>query len=192
MATSSPVGATPPHRKDTLRLPFRELNGRGNQTSNSGKVPQNTFAIIKKVKQSMSYSHRRFRVWKRRRVETRGSVMVRLISSLFLLLVFSAGSASAQTRVAQFKVNLDQIPVRVGLDQAFQKIEINKPATLTATLKDVHGATVPARKEHRVQLHYQGQVMDAVIPPGKTSATFQVIPKTAGIEKIEISVSDLA
>ena len=101
--------------------------------------------------------------------------MVRLISSLFLLLLFSAGSAFAQTRVAQFKVNLDQIPVRVGLDQAFQKIEINKPATLTATLKDVHGATVPARKEHRVQLHYQGQVMDAVIPPGKTSATFQVI-----------------
>ena len=107
-----------------------------------------------------------------------------------LVLVLSSNLISAQVSKGPF--DLRRIPVKVELDSNFQSRDMNKPFTVTVTLKNSRGETVPAVKAERVDIHYQEQRLQATIAPGQTSASFQITPHNVGVWKIEVSGQDVA
>lgn len=115
---------------------------------------------------------------------TKSATSLCLFSSLALGVIYGQGMKS--------RVDLRQIPVRVSLDKQFQTWKINKPCPIIVTLKDITGATVPAVRDEMIQLKYQDQILNGVIPAGQTSYTFQIIPRAAAVGKIEATAGDLA
>src|SRR5262249_38909604 len=114
--------------------------------------------------------------------------MIRFATSLCLFSWLSVGVIFGQG--IKSRIDLRQIPVRASVAWQFKQAEINKPVTVTVTLKDIHGATVPAVKDEKVQLKYQNQIFGAIIAAGQTSVTFQITPKATTVEKVEVTTAD--
>src|SRR5215510_4457735 len=112
--------------------------------------------------------------------------------SSFCQLVLLSFVAAAVGITPAYGADMTQIPARLALDNDFQRVELNKPVTFTVTLKNSKGVTVPAIKPERVQIQYQGQVMQVVIPQGQSSVNFQLTPHTVGIWKMEVSGQSVA
>lgn len=114
-----------------------------------------------------------------------------LKSCVWLAVTLSTTFSLAQKPQFHSKVDLQNIPVRLNLQDGFEKAELNKPAVVAVALVDAHGDPVSAMKNEKIQLHFEQKVMDGTIAAGSKSFTFQVTPTVAGVQKIDVTGSDL-
>jgi hypothetical protein len=115
---------------------------------------------------------------------------VKLLAYLALPLLL-APAILGQTKKLD-KIDLSKIPVALSVEKAFAKEEVNRPFSVTVSLKDFHGAAVRAVKDEKVELRYGKQVLEGVIPQGAQSTTFEITPRTAGMSRIEVTSGSLA
>jgi hypothetical protein len=108
-----------------------------------------------------------------------------------LLVLLASSYGVTQNTQFHSKVDLQNIPVRLNLEDGFEKAELNKSTAVVVNLKDSHGATVAALRDEKIQVHFEQKVMDGIIPAGKDSTTFHITPTKGGTEKIEVTGSDL-
>lgn len=111
------------------------------------------------------------------------------IAGVGLLLVLAPGLQAVQRPA---KAQLSGIPISLNLEHAFEKVEAGKPAVFHVFLKDSQGAVVKALRDETVHVHYKDQQFNLVVPAGRESASFTIMPGSSGFDKVELSAPDLA